>query len=333
MQLKKLFIFILFFVLISNCEKSSTSLDTNNHKNGSWELVRASQDNGFYHSIHFINENHGWAVGDSGIIIYSEDKGKTWNYQESGTEISLQDVQFINETTGWIVGSNNTILKTNNGGQNWIIKEIQSDISKTFISLCFIDKNIGWIVDNYGGILHTTDSGNTWTFQDSHTHWAITSIQFLNKNEGWAVTTNKIALHTTNGGTNWNHILIPSKSDNIPIVCNDIFFINENQGWICGMYAGSTMQNTVPLYYSKDSGLNWEIQANIPSSFLTSIYFIGENIGWITGNGNIFYTDDGGCSWDIQYQDENEIFHDVCFVDSIHGWALGFTGNIYKYKI
>jgi photosystem II stability/assembly factor-like uncharacterized protein len=332
MSIKRLFIALFLLLFISNCENSST-LESDLHQNGSWELVRASQANGFYHSIYFINEDHGWVVGDSGIIIYSDDKGKTWTYQKSGTEISLQDVQFINETTGWIVGSNNTLLKTNNGGQNWIIKEIKSDRSTTFMSLYFIDTNTGWIVDNYGGILYTTDSGNTWTAQESHTQWAITSIQFLNKNEGWALNTNKMALHTTNGGKSWNDIQIPSSSDNIPIVCNDIFFINENKGWICGMYAGSTLQTTVPLYHSKDSGVNWNIQANIPSSFLTSIYFIDEKIGWITGNGKIFNTVDGGRSWEIQHQDESEIFHEVCFVDSIHGWALGFTGNIYKYNI
>ncbi len=333
MHSKQLLLIAFFSVIFSSCDKSSSPFDINTHTKGSWQLVRESQNEGFYNSVFFVDEINGWAVGDSGRIIHSDDGGKNWIYQESGTESSLQDIQFINQYVGWAVGSNNTILKTNNGGQKWVKQEIQSDISKAFMALSFINENIGWIVDNYGGIFHTINSGDSWTHQESHTHWAITSVQFKNAKQGWAITTNKIALHTNNSGENWVHCPIPSESDEIPIVCNDIFFVNEKVGWIIGTFVGGTMQENVPLYHTENAGLTWETKTYIPSSWLTSILFIDKDLGWITSKGKIFNTFDGGSSWNIQYQDDNEIFDDISFVNSSHGWALGFRGNIYEYVL
>jgi photosystem II stability/assembly factor-like uncharacterized protein len=281
--------------------------------------VHTSQDESFYQAIFFIDENYGWAVGDSGSILYSTDGGKVWDYQEGQTASSLLDVQFITHRTGWIVGANHTILKTENGGKVWYKIPINNDNSGIFLSLSFINAQIGWIADNTGHIFRTTDSGNSWTEQESHTHWAITSMQFLNENHGWAITTNKIALATTDGGMHWNQIPVPSISDNIPVVCTDLFFIDESHGWICGMYAGSIMQATVPLYYTKNTGLKWETQTNIPTYVITSVYFINPEVGWVTAERKIFISIDGGYTWRIQHETETGIFIDIHFVDVTHG--------------
>lgn len=53
MLITRLFILLFLLLFISNCEKSST-LESDPHKNGTWELVRPSQGDGFYHSIHFL---------------------------------------------------------------------------------------------------------------------------------------------------------------------------------------------------------------------------------------------------------------------------------------
>jgi len=333
MLFKQLLSFVFLVLVLSGCEELSSPTDTTNNVYGSWEMVREPQNEELYNSIYFTDETNGWAVGDSGIVIYTSDGGNRWIYQHSGTESSLKNIQFIDQNNGWIVGSDNTILKTENGGNDWIVKKLPSDLSKTFLSLFFINERKGWIVDNYGGIFCTSDSGNSWILQESNTHWAITSVQFLTENQGWAIATNKLALKTDNGGTNWHYVKIPSISDAIAIVCNDIFFINEDKGWISGAYAGSTMQESVPLYHTKDAGLTWETQTNLPSWWVNSIFFIDNNSGWIVGAGKILSTQNSGNSWIIQHEDENEIFEDVSFVNSIHGWVLGYRGSIYKYVL
>lgn len=326
---KRTLLLLLSLVIVSNCAKSP--LDSGG--DGSWELIRQSQTQFLYQSIHFIDEKTGWAVGGSGIIIHTDDSGDSWHLRESGTSAFLQDVQFIDRNMGWVVGSDNTILATTDGGRNWVQHEIQTEMSKTFMSVYFIDKNTGWVADNYGGIFFTNDAGNSWRRQESHTNWAITAIQFVDKNRGWALTTNKVALHTEDAGKNWQPVPMPSESDDIPLVCNDLFLLDEDRGWIGGMFVGGTMQETVPLYHSMESGSGWETQTDIPIIWIAAIHFVDYNQGWIAGMDKLFHTMDGGESWEVQYQAPDEVFVDICFTDAGHGWALGSGGNIYRYAL
>lgn len=52
-----------------------------------------------------IDEQRGWGVGDNGMAIYTEDRGKTWSIRGCGLNgASIDDVWFIDENNGWCVG-------------------------------------------------------------------------------------------------------------------------------------------------------------------------------------------------------------------------------------
>ena len=55
-------------------------------------------------AIQFVDENTGWAVGDSGLILQTADGGLSWITVISGTTENLNDVQIVNADIGWIVG-------------------------------------------------------------------------------------------------------------------------------------------------------------------------------------------------------------------------------------
>ncbi|MCK5145911.1 hypothetical protein KAR48_04095 [bacterium] len=330
MRIINIYISVIILLPILHCKKSSAILDANNHEGNTWEVVYEVQDIKCLSAIDFVNENVGWAVGDSGTIIHTNDGGITWKKQESAVSFDFRDTQFLNESVGWVVGSNNTALKTTNGGREWSIIKFKSDTLKTLMSLHFIDSKTGWIVDNWSGIWHTTDGGDSWSAQESGTHWAITAVQFFNKDEGWAITTNNIALHTINGGNTWESILIPSENDHVTVVCIEIFFIDKEYGWMAGWYAGAAPALN-PVYYTSDSGLYWTTQIKIPCSGINSIVFLDRKIGWIAGRGKILFTFDGGNSWNIQHEADDAVYLDLCFVNESNGWAVGYTGKIYKY--
>ena len=75
------------------------------------------------HSIYFINNNIGWAVGDNGKIVKTIDGGVTWVPQLSFTNMILSSVYFLNENVRWIVGESGSILKTTNGGVTFVEEE------------------------------------------------------------------------------------------------------------------------------------------------------------------------------------------------------------------
>ena len=66
-----------------------------------------------------IGEEHGWVVGDSGLIAMTDSVGHKWKIQESGTFSDLFAMSFVDTLTGWVLGKNNLILRTTDGGDNW----------------------------------------------------------------------------------------------------------------------------------------------------------------------------------------------------------------------
>jgi len=87
-----------------------------------WQLQN-SGTNVALHSVHFINENVGWVVGESGTILRTTNGGANWQLQTSGTLQELWSVQFMDDSTGWVSGYQGTILKTTDGtarGFKWV---------------------------------------------------------------------------------------------------------------------------------------------------------------------------------------------------------------------
>lgn len=68
----------------------------------------------------FALDQRVWVVGDQGLIVHSDDGGKTWERQTSGTDAWLDSITFhVNGQQGWAAGSGGTILKTADGGKSW----------------------------------------------------------------------------------------------------------------------------------------------------------------------------------------------------------------------
>jgi photosystem II stability/assembly factor-like uncharacterized protein len=87
--------------------------------NDTWiaDQVRPS---GGYNAIYMVDTLNGWAVGDNGIIIHTED-GHNWVEQTNpDTEgRTFFDIHFSNNNEGWAVGIQGIIIHTANGGTTW----------------------------------------------------------------------------------------------------------------------------------------------------------------------------------------------------------------------
>lgn len=120
----------------------------------------------------------------------------------------------------------------------------------------------------------------------------------------------------------------------------DIFFIDENNGWIAGGYwFPEQLQQSRRLVgiiaHTTDGGNTWTVQLkNPPGTVLRKIWFSDINNGWIIGTGPVetgalLHTEDGGqnWSWEIKAHDYDIIGvippSNVCFIDSKEGWSIG----------
>ena len=125
-----------------------------------WRLASISgrHPSFFLDAVTFISPEIGWVVGldlrslgMDGLILHTQNGGKTWQRQESHTANFLDDVFFISETEGWIVGKEGLVLHTKDGGQNWRPQhtETRTDLKAIYIS----SRDSGWVVGQNGTIL------------------------------------------------------------------------------------------------------------------------------------------------------------------------------------
>lgn len=172
---------------------------------------------------------------------------------------------------------------------------------------------------------------------NSHQHFEIKEVKcpikdnlhngyFLNKNTGWILSygSGKL-LKTTDGGESWILITLPDS-----IFYEDIVFVSEERGWICGE-KGS-------LLLTRDGGINWNKQ-NLGDSNVAfyGIDFISSNKGILAGfslkSGKpiLFITENGGETWIQQpyFVSLNGGLEHIWFVDG-KVWYIGGRGYILK---
>lgn len=59
------------------------------------------------------------AAGERGIILISDDEGKTWQQAKVPTSVNLTALRFVDAKQGWAVGHMGLILHTTDGGLSW----------------------------------------------------------------------------------------------------------------------------------------------------------------------------------------------------------------------
>jgi photosystem II stability/assembly factor-like uncharacterized protein len=290
-----------------------------NNSNAQWSLKTSGINSSLY-SVHFANNNLGFAVGETGIILKTTNGGNNWSVIPVGTSLSFYGVRFANANYGWVVGESGRIMRTSNGGVNWLTQV--SGTNQTLRSVFFNNAETGWVVGD-SVILNTTNSGMNWYMQTMDTMKSFYSVYFINSNTGWI--TGYRTLKTTNGGTDW--VVKVNKTNG-----RSILFVNEYSGWVVG--------GSYKLNKSTDGGETWysglfNKEVESPPATYTCIYFINENTGWFTSShsfgGRILMTTNNGLNWNTDYPTTRDRkLYGVFSMSSGVGWAVGENGTILK---
>lgn len=62
------------------------------------------------------------AVGEHGVIIYSDDNGTSWTQGNVPVNVTLTCVSFATDKIGWAAGHYGVVLNTQDGGQTWALQ-------------------------------------------------------------------------------------------------------------------------------------------------------------------------------------------------------------------
>jgi len=101
-------------------------------------------------AVSFADARHGWAVGAGGVVLATNDGGRTWRAQASGTDSDLFDVKFFDEREGWAVGGDGAAIHTTDGGASW--RAERTGTPHTLERLFFVGRTRGWAV-GFGGTI------------------------------------------------------------------------------------------------------------------------------------------------------------------------------------
>jgi photosystem II stability/assembly factor-like uncharacterized protein len=106
---------------------------------------------------------------------------------------------------------------------------------------------------------------------------------------------------------------------------NDIYFINDNSGWVVGE------NKTLIATASGDRGWS-RAPVDLPLENLRCVFFVDDQVGWIAGDlsgnpimGQVGYTSNGG-GYPVQQKIFDKPLNSLFFIDRQVGWAAGENG-------
>src|SRR5262249_43263048 len=110
----------------------------------------------------------GVAVGQGGLILFTDDAGSHWKYQQflSFELTSSWDFRAVHGagTHIWAAGRPGSVLMhSGDGGKTWDMQLTGQPLPIN--GLFFHDERTGWAVGELGTILATSDGGRTWKVQ------------------------------------------------------------------------------------------------------------------------------------------------------------------------
>jgi len=288
------------------------------------------------HSVFFLDQNRGWAVGSKGTVLQTDDGGNTWKPRGASTNDVVRDIFFVDEKNGWLVVEVNVyelktkeeprayLMKTTDGGEHWKRIEIKGfDIDAILVRAVFTRNGRGWVFGEQGSIYTTYDGGETWTKLRSPTRRLLLGGIFVDDARGWIVGAGATIIQTSDGGETWYQSLLPQVEKSVRFTATS--FIDNRNGWAVGS-AGS-------VYRTNNGGRTWQQQQSKVYVDLFDVKFVDALEGWAVGaEGTIIHTGDGGENWTSEKSGTEHPLERVFFTDKNRGWAVGFGGTVVSYS-
>ena len=268
-----------------------------------------------FESVHFVDASHGWAAGgynvpwmdgSRGLIMRTQDGGRTWRRVDRLTIPRVKKIHFTSRRTGWAFGDTNAlhpdgIYFTNDGGLTW------SSQSTTRMSPWIAGQQAGGsfaLIDHTGrlGLVTGSTMKRPALFGCSRED-RINCLKMQNPLDGFAVGQGGLVLKTTDGGNLWKRWSI-----DIGVSGSVRFVATNGQNLFMAPAAGGLVR----VGLEDQAVERIELPTSVP---VRKIHFVDSEIGFAVGDfGTILSTVDGGQSWRRQRGDHDRL-------------ALLFVGN------
>lgn len=279
-------------------------------------------------AVQFVDADRGWAVGDQGVILATNDGGERWKLQSSGTGAALNDVQFISPNVGFVVGgwfeadtglSRGVLLKTTNGGATWT--EVENDLPA--LQQVRVLPGGGMIVSgdwstNYFGKVFFSMTGNGgWQSVDSQSIADCRAVAL--SNDGGLIVDNERVLYRIDPS------FTQTQACGYLPACQRL--------WMHGNFAIATDAEGT-IHVSSDAGQQWRATTSPAGAsqkylHLLDASFLDTGEVWLAGapGSEVVYVSADGTAKRFPTKQHAPLFG-ISFLDQFRGWAVGAYGTI-----
>lgn len=307
-----------------------------------WTIHQQTGNKNDLNDVFFTNETNGYAVGEKGTILMTNNGGLNWHEVRVGGHIDFQAVYFTTNEIGYAVGNttdgpfvSGIIYATNNGGKTWkpvfVGREemLLEDITFTTTKKGFATGKKTGSQGETSLLLTTKNAGGTWSeIENSPILKSINSIHFVDENLGFLTGTmnigpveSSVVMKTENGARSWDLVYSETGQQNF----SEAFFSKEGDGLIIGENGA--------IIRTEDNGRTWS-EINLSSSDLNGIIAMKNYETVVVGdNGSIYSTADAGNTWTMEVFGSNNNLNKITVTKGGTFWVVGDQGTILSREI
>ena len=238
-----------------------------------WSWGSPTPQGNTLNSIDFV-QGRGFAAGDAGTVLRTDDGGGTWTGLATGTSADLTRLQVLDPDTLVVLGGGGCVLRrSDDAGATFrkVFIIVEQNCAGAIDAFTFVDRQVGYLLIRGGNVYRTSDGGQTFSRQtaipgtDSSNNPSgsrAVDIAFTSADSGMVFVqppnnAPAIAYSTTDAGNSWKPV------DGVdPGTVRRVWFFNAQNGFAVG-------PNT--LLATTDGGKTWKAKAGAANQDLTSI--------------------------------------------------------------
>jgi photosystem II stability/assembly factor-like uncharacterized protein len=205
----------------------------------------------------------GWAVGDLGTILRTDDGGVTWVTQSSGfPTTNLRSVAVVDPGTVFVSGDSGLVLRTTDGGTTWtqLTTSVTNDLESIGVAdagaVIYSGGSSGKIIKSTNGL--AAAGSVTFASMTTNSSYAVLGLDVENRANVEAAARNGTLLRTTDG-TTWSGADAPSTSQDMVSVSQ----VDGNTTWEFGVGDRIYLESPAASIPDYQNGVNsWSTAAN-----------------------------------------------------------------------
>lgn len=271
--MKKLVLLIASLAAVVLAVVSAQAADVTVGQSG-WNWGNPQPQGNTLRTVEFAG-GRGYAAGQFGTLLRTDDGGRNWIGIPTGITADLARIRAVDQNTV-VIGSGCVLRRSDDGGTTFTrLKYTGSEAScpSTIASLYFPSAQVGYVVASDGNVVTTANGGQSFSGRQAvpgteATHptgpaAAPTDVWFTDTNTGFAITKGPgggNVYRTTDGGNTW----FPRTTTGAGL--NGLYFPDPSIGYAVG--DGNTVIKTT------DGGETWNpmpVDPSVPNNDLTSI--------------------------------------------------------------